>query len=83
MSEIESSLNEENLFLKELFNFNRDKAQLAHLKDFIRNSKNDSTYFIDLLEIYSECRPNQQSVSRELVDCIYSCFPDQINEIQQ
>ena len=87
MSEIESKLNEENENIKELFSFNGGKSQLKHIKehfiDFIKNSNNGSNYFIELLYHYSKCRPHQQHVSKELVECFYSCFPEQINEIQQ
>ena len=65
--------------------FNGDKAQLKHLKEFfitfIIHSKQGPNYFIGLLE-YSKCRPHQQDISKELVECLYFCFPEQINEIQ-
>ena len=89
MSDIESKLKEENEFIKELFNSNGDEAQLQHLKEviqnFIKQSKqtNFSNYLIGLLNFYSACRPHQQHFTKELVECIYSCFPEQINEIQQ
>ena len=66
--------------------FNGDKAQLKHLKEFFRtfiiHSKQGPNYFIGLLE-YSKCRPHQQDISKELVECLYFCFPEQINEIQK
>ena len=83
MSEIETKLKEENEFIKELFNFNGNEAQLKNLKEMITNKQNSPNYFIQLLEYYSKCRPNHHNVSRELTECIYSCFQEQINEIQQ
>ena len=81
-----SKLKEENEFLKELFNYNYNETPLEHLKEIlsnlIKNSKNDSKYFFDLLEFYSLCRPYQQRVTRELIECVYSCFPEQLDEIQ-
>ena len=83
MNDFKSKLKEENENVKELFNFNGDEAQLTHIKEIIKHSSNGSNYFLKFLEHYSLCRPHQHSVSRELVECLYSCFPEQINEIQQ
>ena len=87
MSEYESKLKEENVNIKELFNFNGYEVQFKHIKElfpnYIRKSKNDPDYFVNFLEFYSHCRPNQYSLSKELVECVYSFFPEQINEIQQ
>ena len=83
MSEIETKPKEENDFNKELFNLNLDKVSLTHIKEMIKMSKNGPKYFIDLFDHYSKCRPHQHNVCKELVDCVYSCFPEQINEIQQ
>ena len=87
MSETESKLKEENELIKKLFNFIGGEVQLKYLKDvfasFIKNSKNGLNYFIDLLDYYSRCRPHQHNVSKELIECVYSSFPEQINEIQQ
>ena len=85
MNTIESKMKEENEIIKELFAFNGDETQ--HLKQvfltFIQNSNNGSKYFILLLEHYSLCRPYHHNSSIELVECIYSCFPKQFNEIQK
>ena len=81
MSEIDSKLKEENEFYKELFNFNGSETQLKHLKEMIKNPENGPNYYIDLLDHYSKCRPNQHNISKELVECVYSCFPEQINDI--
>ena len=87
LSEIESNLREENECIKELFNFNGSQSQLQHVKElfsnFIKNSKNDSKCFIELLKHYSQYRPHQHDVSKELVECVYSSFPKQIKEIQK
>ena len=84
MTEIESWLKEENRFIKELFNFNGTEAQLTHIKVMIEYSEKDpSYYFFKLLNFYSKCRPHHQGVSKELVDCICSCFPEQILEIKR
>ena len=87
MSEINSKLKEENGLIKGFFDFNVENTQLKHLKEvftnYIRNSKNDPKYFISFFDFYTWCRPNQHSVSKALLECIYSCFPEQINEIQQ
>ena len=83
MCNFESKLKEENEFYKELFNFNGGEKQLKLIKEDINDSKNDPKYFIELLNFYSKRRPPQQHISRELVECIYSCFPEQIDEIQQ
>ena len=85
MSEIEPKLKEENEFIKELLKFNDNEKQLRKgvFIHFIETSKKDSKYFVDLLDFYSKCRPHQQRVSRDLVECVYICFPDQINEIQE
>ena len=51
MSEIESKLKEDNEFIKELFNFNRDETQLRYIKEiftnFLRTSNNGPNYFLD------------------------------------
>ena len=86
MCENESQLKEENENIKELFSSNGNKTQFKHLKEvftnFIKNSKNDSKYFIKLLDLYSKSRSRHHCVSIELVECIYSSFPKQINEIK-
>ena len=86
MSIIESKLKEESLFHKELFKFNGSESQLKHIKELftnlIQNSKSGSQYFIDFLKFYATCRPHQRNVSKELVECVYSNFPEQINGIQ-
>ena len=85
MSEIQ--IKEMNESHKELFNFNGGEAQLNHLKEtftnLIKKSNNDSKDFINFLDFYSKCRPKQHDVLTALIDCIDSCFPEQINEIQQ
>ena len=83
MSEIESKLKEENEIIKEFFDFNGDQKQLSHIKDYIKNSKNGPIYFIRLFDYYSKIRSHQTDVSKELVEYAYSCFPEQIHEIQQ
>ena len=84
MIEIESRMKEENENNKELFNFQGDEAQLKELyTNYIKNSRNGLNYFIQFLEHYYKCRTNQNHISKELVECIYYCFPEQINEIQQ
>ena len=47
------------------------------------DTKHNLNYFIKILEFYSRCRPHQHNVSTELSKCIYSCYPEQINQIQQ
>ena len=87
MCEFESIIKEDNEIIKQLFNFSGCEVELKHLKELftnnISNSKNGSNYFIDLLELYSKSRPHQQCVPKELIECVYSCFPEQKNEIQQ
>ena len=87
MSEFESKLKETNENNKGFFNFNGDETQLKHIKEVflndMNNSKNDPKHFIDLLNFYSKCRLNHQHVSIEIIECACSCFPEQINEIQQ
>ena len=86
MSEVEVKLKEQNEIYKELYNYNGGEDQLKHLKEvftnFIKNSNNESYVFISLLDFYSKCRPWQHRVSKELVECIYSCFPEQIDDVQ-
>ena len=81
MSGFELKLKEENENIKGLFNSDRDEIKEI-FPIFIRNSKNDSKYFINLMQQFSTCRPHKHHVSRELIECVYSCFPEQINEIQ-
>ena len=87
MSGFESKLKEENENNKELFNFNANEAQSNDIQELftnsIKNSKNDSKIFVKFLEFYSKSRPSHQPVSRELVKCLYSCFLEQINDIQK
>ena len=87
MTHNESKLQKENKFITELININGDEKQLQHFKevftDFIINSQNVPKYFVDLLDHYSFCRPHQRHVSKELMGCVYSCFPEKINEIQK
>ena len=86
MSDFESKLKEENELIKELFNFNGDETRHQHLKEiltnYIRNSNNGSNFFIAFIDFYSKCRPRQQHVFRELVECACSCFQEQINDIK-
>ena len=73
MNEIETKLKKENEINKELFNFNGDELQLNDIKQMMMNSQNDPDYYIKLFDHYSFCRPNQQHISKELGECIYSC----------
>ena len=74
-------------FLKDLFNFHGDETQLQYIKElftnYLRNSKNAAKHIISLLGYFSRCRPPQPRASKELVEYVYSCFPEQKNEIQQ
>ena len=89
MNQIDQSLKEEYQFIKELFNFDDHETQLQDLKTIFTNfmksssSKYSRNYFILLLDFYCRCRVNQHHVAKALLECIYSFFPDQINEIQQ
>ena len=87
MSDIQSKLKEENEFIKELMNFYDNEIPLKRFEEgftnFIKNSKNDLKFFIDLLDFYSTYRPHQHGISKELVECVCSCFPEQTTEIQQ
>ena len=83
MSEIELKLKEENEMIKDIFNFNVCETQVKHIKASITESNNGPHYQILLLDHYSKCRPRHQHICRELVECVYSCFPEQINEIQK
>ena len=86
MSSFESKLKKENEIMKELFNFNGDKTELEHLKkvftNFISSTDNGPKYFIKLLDLYSVCRPHQHFILIQLIDCIFTCFSDQSDEIQ-
>ena len=75
-------LKEENSMIKELFNFNVNELQMKHLIEIIQNL-NGSNYFIQIMSIFSSSRPNQPNVSKKLIECVCSYFPEQINEIQQ
>ena len=87
MSGIISKLREENELVKELLEFNGSETHIQHLKDiftkFIKISKIGSNYFINFLNHYSICRLHHHVVSGELVECVYSSFPEQIDEIKQ
>ena len=87
MSEIELKFKEENKFINELFGLHEDGSCLKNLNEnfvhILNNSKSDPKYFIGLLNYFSKCRPTQQHITKELIECVYSCFPLQINEIQK
>ena len=87
MKKIEHELKENNETIKELFNFNGGESQLNHLieifTNYIMNSKNGPKFFIDLLNFYSRCRLFHHGVSKKLTNYVFSCFPEQINEIQK
>ena len=88
MCEIELKLNEENENIKELFNFKGEETDFKQLEELFtnyinKNSTNGSNYFIRFLEHYSKCRPHQHAISKELIEYVYSCLPEQINEIQK
>ena len=83
MSDFESQLKKENENIKRLFNYNGDETQLKLLTEYFNNSKNGPNFLIGFLENFSKRRPHQTDVSKELVKCVYSCFPEQILEIQQ
>ena len=77
MSDIKSKLKKENEFIKQLFNINGGETQFKDLfTRYITNTKKGPKYLIKLLDFYSKCRPHQQNVSKELIECIYSCFPE-------
>ena len=84
MSDFELKVKEVNEIIKELFDFNEYETQFKHINDLFTNliTKNSLKYFINLLEFYSRCRPHQHNVSTELTKCIYSCYPEEINQIQ-
>ena len=82
-NEIEAKLKQDNELFQELFSFNGVKDKLNHVKEMMKNSEKDPHFCMNLLDFYSLCRPNQQGVSKELIEFILSCFPEQINEIQQ
>ena len=87
MNDIEWELKEVNEYIKELFNFNGGETQLKHFKEtftnYINDSNNGPNYFIKLLDFYSQCRPHQckpqHNVSKELIECVSSSFPEQNN----
>ena len=70
--------------MKTTKHFNGGETQLQHIKEHftnsIKNSKNGLNYFIKFLDFYAKSRPLHQNVSKELVECSYSCFPEQIND---
>ena len=80
MSDTEYKLKETNKIHKDLFNSNGAETQLKNLKEvftrFIKNSKNRPDYFIKLIDYYSTCRPYHHNISKELIECVCSCFPD-------
>ena len=86
MCDLESKVKEENENIKELLSSNGNNAQFKYIKEvfsnFIKSSKNDSFYFINLLNFYSKCRPHQHNISKKLIECAHSCFLEQFNEIQ-
>ena len=75
----EANLKEENESIKRLFNGNI--TQINQFKEKIKNSKNGQLYFIGLLNHYSFDRPHQHNLSKELVNYVFSCFPEQINDV--
>ena len=83
MSEIESQLKKENEIIKHIFDFNGDKTQIDIIKEifinFIKNSENSLRFFLFFLNDYAIARPQLTHVSRELVYCIFICFPDNID----
>ena len=83
MSETEFKLKEENKFIKELFNSNGDETQFKHIKEMIQHSIISSTFVIKLLDIFSKYRPHHHNISKQLIECVYSRFPGQIDEIQE
>ena len=87
MSDFESKLKEENETIKKIFNFNGDETQLQNLTEvlinYFKNSKNDLNFFITFVDFYSKCRPNQQFVSKELIEFVHCYFHGQFNEIQE
>ena len=83
MSEIVLKFQKWNENIKDFFNFDGIETQPTHLKEFIQNSENAPQDFIDFLDIYSQCRTPRRHVTQELVECVYSYFPEQMNEIQQ
>ena len=67
----ESRLKEETEKIKEIFNFNGDETQLQHIKEV----------FIYIIQNDFKSRPKYQNISRELVNCLCSCFPKKIKYI--
>ena len=82
MSDIETRLQEENEKIKELFNFDGDESQLKQIKTSLKNSQNGPYYFVKLIDIYCKRRPKHNKVSRDLIESIYSSFPERTHEIQ-
>ena len=81
-----TGLKREREFITRLFQFSCEETELQELLKFftnyIKTTKADPIYFILLLDYYSHCRPKQRNISKELFFCLYSCFPDNQEEIQ-
>ena len=78
----ESKLREESEYIKELFGFKDNETKIKNIKEMIKKSKNSPYYFINLIDVFSKYRQHSHSLSKELIDCVFSCFPEQINELQ-
>ena len=81
MSNFDSKVKEENENIKELFNFNGDETQLKHIQEIIKKNESGYNYSIQLIEFYTICRPRQIPFSKQLVEYVFSCFPEHVNEI--
>ena len=81
MSDIEAKLKAKNENIKELFSFNGSEPQKMHIKknftNYIRKTQNCPKNFIHLIEHFYKSRPHQHNISRELIECAYSSFPEQ------
>ena len=77
----------ENEFIKTLFNFSlfqekNSADRINKILSFIKNSKNGPNYFINLLEYYSLCRPQNLDISKLFVKCIFFCFLETTEQIK-
>ena len=75
-----SFLNNENDFIKDLFNSSGSDTEIERLKTvfqtFLKNSPNGPFYFVNLLKHFIHIRPKQVELAHQLLEYVFSVFPE-------
>ena len=81
-----SILKDDILIIRELFSTDEENDPQNSIKNFSRyiaQSNNDHFYQLSLLEELCKCRPRKKEFIKSLIQCVYSAFPEEKEEIDR